>query len=105
MTIFTRDENGSDTNDQIQIHIVIFFLGSKSDMISAKMCRISILILFESYKYNFEYPNTDTVRIGMDIECPDSDRNYSFECLNPFDWTNERILSIPLSSLIFTKDV
>jgi hypothetical protein len=50
--------------------------GSHSDTNSAKVCQISILFLFGSYKSNFEYPHTDTVHIDKDIECPDSDTNY-----------------------------
>jgi hypothetical protein len=90
---------------QIQIQMV-FFLGQKSRIEYAYgqyiLCRIVIFIIFGSLKFNFEFPDTNAVRIVTDIKCPDSDTVLPFECLT---LSVGQIISAPLSSLVVSVDI
>jgi hypothetical protein len=44
------------------------------------MCLVMIFIIFRSSKYNFEYPDTNTVQMSTDMECLDSGMTLPFEC-------------------------
>jgi hypothetical protein len=96
-----RDENGSDTDGYCE-YKYFFFLGLNSRIEyrcgQYILCRIVIFIIFGSYRFNFEFPDINAVRIITDIKCPDSDTVLPFECLT-LSVGRSGIISIPLSSL------
>jgi hypothetical protein len=51
------------------------------------MCRIIIFIIFGSEKFNFEYPDINTMRIITDIKFSVSDTIFTIEMLGPFGRT------------------